>query len=118
MGSLSPSLSVAAGESFADLDREWTAFFVELEANAHDPAHWFTPERARQVEALLQRGQRWLQSGEQPHPERQLYALHLRRLLPALQRLLRELSEVAARLQVEQQHLQSVRAWAGSQGRR
>ncbi|HUX65977.1 MAG TPA: hypothetical protein VMV31_00655 [Terriglobales bacterium] len=118
MGSVSPSLIVVAGESFADLDREWSAFFKELEANRHDPARWFTPERARQVEALLQRGQRWLQSGEHPHPERQLYAMHLRRLLPALQQLMQELTEVAARLQHEQEHLQSVRAWAGSQGRR
>lgn len=118
MGSLGPTLVAAPGETFADLDREWTAFFEQLAANAHAPARWFTPERARQVEALLQRGQRWLQSGELAHPERQLYAMHLRRLLPALQNLLRELSEAAAHLQHEQEHLQAVRDWARSQGRR
>ncbi|MGH9416164.1 MAG: hypothetical protein ACRD01_06005 [Terriglobales bacterium] len=99
---------------FAALDRAWADFFRELEAHAHDPARWFTPARATALEDLLRRGQRWLESAPDPHPERVLYAMHLRRLLPALQRLQRELAATAARLQHAHQHLSSVRAWAGT----
>lgn len=109
-------LSSIAPESveFAALDRAWANFFTELEAHAHDPARWFTPARAHGLEELLRRGQRWLESAPDPHPERVLYAMHLRRLLPALERLQRELAATAAHLQHAHQHLSSVRAWAGA----
>jgi hypothetical protein len=101
-------------QAWVDLDREWTAFWEGLQAHAADPAAWFTPERSGKLQELLRQGQAWLREHPHPHPERDLYACHLRRLLPVLYQLQAALEESAAKLQAQQHQLDAARAWAGS----
>ena len=101
-------------EAWADLDREWTTFWEGLEAHAADPAAWFTPERSGKLQDLLRQGQVWLREHPHPHPERDLYACHLKRLLPVLYQLQAALEESAKKLQAQQRQLSATRAWAGS----
>lgn len=111
--------SPAPSEPWAQLNHDIEQYFDELEANASAPAGWFTPERASHLAVLLQRGQGLLAVKHWPHPEvprqRALYAAHLRLLLDALLVLERDLAEVAERLHSEQQHVEAVQYWLGSQ---
>ncbi len=103
-------------QAWADLDREWTLFWESLDAHAADPAAWFTPAQSGKLQELLRQGQAWLREHPHPHPERDLYACHLRRLLPVLYQLQAALQESAEKLQAQQHQLDAARAWAGSQG--
>jgi hypothetical protein len=114
MECLTPNPSEIA---WADLDREWSQFWESLQAHAHDPAVWYTPERSGQLQSLLQRGQAWLDARPHPHEEQNLYVCHLRRLLPVLQTVQRALVETAERLLQQREHVRLARQWAGSQPR-
>lgn len=112
MECLTPNPSEIAWD---DLDREWSQFWEGLQARAHDPAAWFTPERSGQLQSLLQRGQAWLDGRPHPREEQNLYAVHLQRLIPVLQTVQRALAETAERLLQQRQHIRQARQWAGSQ---
>src|SRR6185437_7446222 len=79
---------------------------------------WLTPERRTRLQGLLDQGGEWLAAQPRDLPERELYACHLRRLLPALEALQREFAKTAALLQRQRSQLQAARDWAGAQPRR
>lgn len=101
--------------AWADLDREWSQFWEGLRTQAHNPAAWYTPERSGQLQALLQRGQAWLDARPHTPEEGQLYACHLRRLVPVLETVQRALVETAEGLLRQREHIRQARQWAGSQ---
>lgn len=101
--------------AWSELDREWSEFWSGVEAHAHDPAVWFTPGHASQLQRLLQRGAQWRRESAHAHDERSLYACHLRRLEPVLQDLQRALGETAEQLLRQRQQLRAARDWADSQ---
>lgn len=114
-----PFPSPCAAEPWMELNRDLSAFFDDLEAHSPAAAGWFTPERAADLAALLQRGQELLADKNWPHPDvarqKALYGAHLRLLLGALQALDGQLSQEAERLQVRHGHVAAARAWAISQ---
>ena len=108
-----------ASISWEDLNREWGEFWAALAARAATPATtWLTPERRTRLQGLLDQGGEWLAAQPSDLPERELYACHLRRLLPALEALQREFAKTAALLQRQRSQLQAARDWAGAQPRR